>query len=44
VRGPEPLATLAAYRDSPKGVIFGQNLIASTIANIRIGDEVTVLG
>lgn len=43
VRGPEPLATLATYRDSPKGVFFGQNLIPTRLANIRVGDEVTVL-
>jgi len=43
VRGPEPLATLATYRDTPSGVKFGQNLIATTLANIRVGEEVTIL-
>jgi uncharacterized protein len=43
VRGPEPLATLATYRDSQKGVVFGQNLIPTKLANIRVGDEVTIL-
>ncbi len=43
VRGPEPLATLATYRDTPNGVIFGQNLIATKLANIRVGDEVELL-
>lgn len=43
VRGPEPLATLATYRNTPNGVKFAQNLIATKLANIRVGDEVTVL-
>jgi uncharacterized protein len=43
VRGPEPLDTLATYRDTPKGVFFGQNLIPTRLANIRVGDEVEVI-
>lgn len=43
VRGPEPLATLSTYRDTPTGVFFGQNLIPTKLANIRVGDEVCVL-
>lgn len=43
VRGPEPLATLTTYRDTPKGVVFGQNLIAAKLAPVRVGDTVEVL-
>lgn len=42
VRGPEPLQTLATYRDSPNGVMFGMNLIPVTIGTVRIGDPVTL--
>ena len=40
VRGPEPLATLAAYRDSPFGVRFGTNLVTIREGTIRVGDAV----
>lgn len=43
VRGPEPLATLSTYRDSPRGPLFGQNLIARTLAPVRVGDAVEVI-
>jgi len=43
VRGPEPLATLATYRDTPKGPIFGQNLIATKLASVRLGDSVEII-
>lgn len=39
----EPLRTLKDYRRSPKGITFGQNLIARGRGTIRIGDTVTVL-
>jgi uncharacterized protein len=42
VRGPEPLATLVTYRDSESGPLFGQNLIATTSGEIRVGDAVTI--
>ena len=40
VRGPEPLATLATYRDSPFGVRFGMNLVTVAEGTIRVGDTV----
>jgi hypothetical protein len=40
VRGPEPLATLATYRDSPFGVRFGMNLVTVREGTIRVGDTV----
>ena len=43
VPGREPLATLARYRNSPRGVLFGQNLIHAGTGTIRRGDPVTVL-
>lgn len=43
VHGPEPLATLATYRDTPNGPFFGENLIPTKLANIRVGDEVFVI-
>ena len=44
VRGPEPLRTLAAYRDSPNGVMFGMNLIPVRLGTVRVGDVVTLAG
>ena len=40
VRGPEPLATLATYRDSGFGVRFGMNLVTVREGTIRVGDTV----
>jgi uncharacterized protein YcbX len=40
VRGPEPLATLSTYRDSPLGVRFGMNLVTLREGTIRVGDAV----
>ena len=40
VRGPEPLATLATYRDSSFGVRFGMNLVTIREGTIRVGDTV----
>ena len=40
VLGPEPLATLSSYRDSPFGVRFGMNLVTLSEGTIRVGDEV----
>ncbi len=39
----EPLATLKFYRRGPKGITFGQNLIARGVGAIRVGDRVEVL-
>jgi len=41
VRGPEPLATLAEYRNSDEfGQMFGMNLVSVTAGEVRVGDEV----
>jgi MOSC domain-containing protein len=41
LRGPEPLATLAEYRESGEfGLMFGMNLVALAPGAIRIGDSV----
>ena len=42
VLGPEPLQTLAAYRNSPDGVMFGQNLLPLRLGKIAIGDEIHI--
>jgi uncharacterized protein YcbX len=42
-RGHEPLATLATFRRSARGVLFGQNLIHTETGMIRCGDRVEVL-
>lgn len=39
----EPLKTLIQYRRTPKGVTFGQNLIARSPGRVRVGDPVEVL-
>ncbi|MBS0487888.1 MAG: MOSC domain-containing protein [Proteobacteria bacterium] len=39
----EPLRTLLTYRRTPKGVSFGQNLIARGTGTLRVGDMVEVL-
>jgi uncharacterized protein len=40
VLGPEPLRTLATFRDSPKGVRFGMNLLPTKLGTLRIGDSI----
>ena len=42
VRGPEPLQTLATYRDSASGVLFGTNLIPVNGDSICIGDAIAM--
>jgi uncharacterized protein YcbX len=42
-RGKEPLITLAGFRRSRRGVLFGQNMIHSGPGTIRHGDLVEVL-
>jgi uncharacterized protein YcbX len=39
----EPLATLATFRRSEGGVIFGRNAIHQAVGSIRVGDSVEVL-
>ncbi|MBL0121288.1 MAG: MOSC domain-containing protein [Betaproteobacteria bacterium] len=41
LRGPEPLRTLATYRQSPAGVMFGMNLVPVTLGTVRVGDAVS---
>lgn len=43
VRGPEPLRTLATYRDSPNGVRFGMNLLPVKLGTVRTGDSLRLL-
>lgn len=43
VVGKEPLRTLATYRRTQKGVVFGQNLIHAHKGAIRLGDTVKVV-
>lgn len=44
VRGPEPLATLSTYRESPEfGVRFGMNARSLAEGHVRVGMPVTVL-
>ncbi|MBL8045285.1 MAG: MOSC domain-containing protein [Anaerolineales bacterium] len=43
VRGKEPLATLATYRDSERGVLFGQNVIHAAPGMLQLGQIVEVL-
>jgi uncharacterized protein YcbX len=41
VRGPEPLATLATYRDSHRfGVMFGMNMVTVRGGRVRVGDSI----
>ena len=43
VTGPEPLATLATYRDSTEfGQMFGMNLVTEKVGLLKVGDEVRV--
>lgn len=42
--GPEPLKTLATYRQGPRGVEFGVNLRVERPGRISNGDRVTILG
>ncbi len=41
-RGKEPLRTLATYRGSGDGVLFGRNLIHASLGTVQIGDPVEV--
>lgn len=42
-RGDEPLKTLATYRKTDAGVIFGQNLIHLNRGTLHVGDAVTAI-
>ena len=44
VQGPEPLATLATYREHPEfGVMFGMNWVVAKTGTVRVGEAVRVL-
>lgn len=43
VKSPEPLRTLATYRQQNNKVMFGQNLLHSATGTLRVGDAVEVL-
>lgn len=38
-RGVEPLRTLATFRSSDQGVLFGQNLTVTKTGDLKVGDE-----
>lgn len=42
-KGPEPLRTLATYRKQGHKILFGQNLVALSGGEIRVGDRIEVL-
>ena len=42
VAGPEPLRTLAGFRGSEQGVLFGVNLVQEGMGTIAVGDVVEV--
>jgi hypothetical protein len=39
----EPLTTLKSFRQFPKGIMFGENMIPQTLGQISLGDEVRVI-
>src|SRR4030095_5065166 len=42
-KGTEPLKTLASYRKSERGVMFGQNLVHCGPGSIKVGDPIKIL-
>lgn len=40
-QGPEPLRTMAQYRNLGKGVVFGQNLVPRGSGTLQVGDILT---
>lgn len=42
LRGKEPLKTLATYRNSERGVLFGQNLTHQGEGSVHIGDSIRI--
>ena len=43
LRGPEPLATLATYRDSKEfGIMFGMNCVTLTRGAVKVGDALEI--
>jgi uncharacterized protein YcbX len=41
-KGVEPIKTLATFRASNNKILFGQNLVALTEGEIKVGDELTI--
>ena len=42
--GNEPLVTLAKFRRDASGkIMFGQNLVAETTGDVRVGDQLDIL-
>lgn len=42
-RSPEPLRTLASYRNEGGRILFGQNLLHRGTGTIRVGDEIRIV-
>ncbi|CAN5416670.1 MOSC domain-containing protein [soil metagenome] len=42
-KGPEPLKTLTAYRNSKNRLLFGQNIVHHSSGQLRIGDSLEIL-
>ncbi len=42
-KGKEPLKTLARYRNTEKGIMFGMNMIHESNQTIHVGDKVEIL-
>ncbi|MBI2809837.1 MAG: MOSC domain-containing protein [Candidatus Melainabacteria bacterium] len=42
-KGPEPLKTLAAYRNSRNRLLFGQNIVHHAPGKLRIGDTLEII-
>jgi hypothetical protein len=40
ILGPEPLRTLATFRNSPSGAQFGMNLLVTQTGALRLGDAI----
>lgn len=41
-KGKEPLKTLATYRQQGHKILFGQNVVALNLGEVRVGDKVTI--
>ncbi len=42
VRGPEPLRTLASFRSTAAGVLFGMNLVPVALGEVKVGDQLSL--
>jgi len=41
-KGKEPLKTLATYRQQGHKILFGQNVVALNLGEVKVGDKVTI--